>query len=734
MAQLPPIGAEVPPGQFPPLPPVGAEVSAQAVTEPPVQATDPNTIRTFANHLWSGLTSAGQLLPFPKALGGSGVDNPLWPPNEARARHAVKLQADALWKQGDKVGASAKYVESVIPLLGPMLSQWGDEAQQGKIAALAGDVGSFAATMKAGTAASGAAQRAYPLASRPRGANMTRPEQQQTPAQFGLSRGVPLDAATVSDNFAVKGVQQLADRSLGGSVVGTKANAARAAAMGRVGEELSTQAHPTPVTPEQAGTSIRAALTSKIAGHTTEANVAYEQLRALEEQPTNRITMPGKPTAPVPIDSVAEGLRGQLRRIVHEMDAAPYTPRLLQPAKRGGSLEHVEGTGGAGAKVFDDIVGRMSKGKPPRAAVQKQLESYLAGGPQTSVVTAALKVAEERAKGQGGRSVSLPELPPSANDVLTRLEAKRAPRVTGQEMGFPVDLRAVKQMLKPVYDQMRRQMPITQQQANPGLKAIQNILEGDDYAALSQVDRDLSAIKSVARQQGGLAKFAVSKLDAAVQEAASFGGPEVTKTLQAGRRATIAKYAASDVLDALHDEPVKTVRALTATKDSAIQQLRAVTQQVPEQAPVIARAYLEDLMEKPNQVAEWNKLGNQTKAILFPKEGHAQALDQFFALTNRISKANVNPSGSGYIAALGAQGAMIWYDPIHAVPLQISGAVMAKLLRSPAVVRALTRGASVPRTAPAAVRVAATAALIRSAREAGVDLGLPKAADREPTR
>jgi hypothetical protein len=340
-------------------------------------------------------------------------------------------------------------------------------------------------------------------------------------------------------------------------------------------------------------------------------------------------------------------------------------------------------------------------------------------------------VATERNAARGGYSVSVPELPSSAMDVPTKLEASRP---GGPEMGLPVELRSVKAYLQPVYDQMRRQMPITQQQANPGLKALENIVNGPDWAPLSQVDRDLSAIKTIAREQGGLAKYAVGKLDAAVTQAAENGGPGVSEALQQGRAATIAKYAASDVLERLNAEPVKTIRALTATKDSAIQQLRAVTDQVPAQASAIARAYLEDLLEKPNKVAEWSKLGTQTKAILFPKPGQAQALDNFFALTHRISQTNVNPSGSGYMAALGAQGAMLWYDPVHAVPLQIGAVALAKLLRSPVAIQALTKGLSLPQMAPIAVRTAATANLIRAAREAGVPLAAPAAAGQEATR
>jgi hypothetical protein len=316
-----------------------------------------------------------------------------------------------------------------------------------------------------------------------------------------------------------------------------------------------------------------------------EANTAYDRLRELEQDPTNRMLMPG---TPAPVDALSDTMAVQLRRIVHEMDAAPYTPRLLQSSGVGSTLEHVEGTGGAGAKVYDDIAQRLpTTSAPTRGLMQRQIEEYLGGGPQTPTVKAALEVADARNKAQGGGLVSKPKLPPSAMDLPTRLEGSRP---GGQEMGLPVDLTGPKAALKPLYDQMRRQMPITQQQANPGLKAIENIVNGPDYGPLSQVDRDLSAIKTIAREQGGLAKIAVSRLDAAVTKAAQNGGPGVSDALEQGRAATIAKYGASDVLDRLHPEPVKTINALLGPKDSAIQRLRAVTAQGPGQAAVMAGA------------------------------------------------------------------------------------------------------------------------------------------------
>ena len=572
---------------------------------------DPNTLGTFVKHLWAGVNPVqiGQLLPFPKAAGGSGADNPLNPVKIVNDLHAVKQDADARLKRGDYVGALSKYVESVVPVLGPMMSHMGDQAQAGKWAALGGDTAALAAqTAVAGKMndALASPEAAQAAAGKRMGATMDRPN---PVVQFAQQRGVPLDAATVSNNLAVKGAQAIADRSLGGSVVATPANAARAEAMTRVGGELADEAHPTSVTLEQAGQSVRDALTAKMAEHGQAANAAYDTLRELEQTPT---------------------------------DAS------------------------AGA---------------------------------------------------------------------TRSETT-------------VKLQDAKLALRPIYDQMRRQMPVTQQQASGGLKAIQNIIEGPDFAPLSQVDRDLSSIKKIAREQGGLAKKAVSELDNAVTGAAAKAGPDVLDALKQGRQATIAKYAVSDVLDKMNAEPVRTTKALTAPADSAIQQLRAVVQHVPEQAQVLARAKLEDLLASPQAVSDWFKLGTETKKILFPREGQSAALDQFFALKDRISKTNVNPSGSGYVvnmvdaahtAAQGAGLVLMGVNPTLGASvlggeaaLQLGGAAVSKAMRSPAFVNALTRGMRLPNTAPVAARAAATAAILNSARQAGVVIDFPKAADSTP--
>jgi len=160
----------------------------------------------------------------------------------------------------------------------------------------------------------------------------------------------------------------------------------------------------------------------------------YAQVPASEVQPWAKTPAPNKSSAAVDeaidfpkVPSPSE--IKEARRIVHELDAMPYTDRLLKPSEKGNSLEHVPGTGGAGAKVYDDIM-QMAPGtsKITRGKLQKELEAYLAGGKMTNAVKGALEIAKLRASGAkripGDGPLSSPELPPSAGDVPTRLERK----------------------------------------------------------------------------------------------------------------------------------------------------------------------------------------------------------------------------------------------------------------------------------------------------------------------
>jgi hypothetical protein len=554
--------------------------------------------------------------------------------------------------------------------------------------------------------------------------------------KFGQDHGIPIDAATATGNKAVQGVQFLADRSIAGSLGATSRAQETAKALERVGGELAQKTGGKALTPEQGGATIGDILKAKAAAHGGQQDVAYTRMRELAAQPEHQIDVPVS-TPP------ASPLHGELRRIVHELDAMPFTKRLLQESGKGGDLEHVPGTGGAGAKVYHDIV-QIAGSKKTRAAVQGDIEDYLAGGKETPIVKAAIEVAKQRAK--GSYTVGKPEFGPSAMDVPTRLE--QGPRF--EAMGLPAFIGDAKEALRPLEREMSRRLPLTQQQANPGLHAIRQILEGPDWVPLADADRDLSALKTLAREQGGLAKRAVAEYGKAVTKASEAGSPEVAQSLNAGRAATVAKYKTLDVLgDVLktNEEPVQAFRRLTAPKDTNINLLRRVQQQAPAAMKDLGRAYLEDLMSQATAEgsfdksarlsAEWNKLGSQTKQALFP--GMVDDLDRFFLLAKRLNF-NPNPSGSGHIVSLGAQGASLVASPVYGLLSQLGGAGLSALLHSKTGVKLLTNGLSLTvGKAPAAAQAAAAARIVATAREMGLPVtqgaraGAPAPAATEST-
>jgi hypothetical protein len=717
------------------------DASGAAVVRPE-DAADPNTLGTLAAHAWHAadpgnlLRVAGQALAHPiDTVQGLGA-----------AQQAPLLKAKASYDAGDYPTTARHLINYLLPFIGPALDTSGDAMQRGQYAAGVGDALGLGLSL-VGPAAIGEATAArYPLAAHPAATVAPPAPPPATPraaaVQAGQAAGVPLNLATVTGNDALLGLQKLTSKSLGGSIVAQRAAAETAQAMDRWGDQLADVARGAAITPEQAGQGIRDALASKLQAHTALADHAYEQLRALEADPTNRMQI-ALPPQPVDVLGQTRGdVVNQLRRIVHELDASGYVARTWNDVSGdygktgnsgGGDYQIVAGSGGA--QVYHDIMERMSSGSSQtRGEVQAAIEDYLGGGKETAPVKAAIQVAKDRF--MGARDVSTPELPPSAMSVPTRLEPGR---VTSVDMGFPVDLVPAKKILQPLYDQMTRQMPITQQQASPGLKAIQNILEAPDTGPLSQIDRDLSAIKTIGREQGGLAKEAARVLDTAVRQAAANGGPQVMDTLIQGRRAVQAGVDTQALIDALPGGKLEENRPIfqraTAADEGGLKMLRALADQTPTVLPQLARAKLQDLAgQLPDAAArDWRALGPETKALLFPQPGQLQQLENFFLLRKLVAF-NPNASGSGLTGYQGAELAALVLHPATGVPAILGNTAVAALLSSPTTTAALNRvlTLSLSPTATTAARTAAAATLLRVAQHEGIPLPAAAAAQSGP--
>lgn len=557
-------------------------------------------------------------------------------------------------------------------------------------------------------------------------------------AEFMRARGVPVEASVASDNRFLKTAQELSDRTFGGSMVSTPANAVRDAAMKRVGGELAAEVSPVKATPEVAADAVRRNLATKEAGHNARATTAYDEIRALQDNPDYQMEVSLPPAL---VDKLSPTVRSELRQVFHELDAKGYERGKLVNDEVGSGSTYVRGS--RGADVYHEIDAQLGTTAPTRGEVQSQIDAFLGGGKASRVTDAAIQVAKDRARlrMQGGGSISSP---PGGN-VPTPAEALRVP----EKVGLPTNIGDIKPLLKPVYDRMARMMPVAQQQMSGPMQAIKNILDSRDWMPLSEAVDNFSAIREIANKEGGAARLAVSRLRQAI-DAAAAPYPEVVDALGRGRAETIGKYKTQAVAQktfgkALDREAVGAFTSVTAPRDGSIGQLRRLASQTPDQVPVMARAWLENTFDKPGSVAEWRKLGPETKKVLFPKT--AESLDRFFNAMERIAQTNENKSKSGLTAAQAGEigsfmtsigmaiGAPHVGIPMLAGEVALEGTanIVSRLARSPAIVDRLTRVATLKAAkAPAPVMRAAVLQLTQALR-AGATEGLPMAAESQDT-
>jgi hypothetical protein len=301
-------------------------------------------------------------------------------------------------------------------------------------------------------------------------------------------------------------------------------------------------------------------------------------------------------------------------------------------------------------------------------------------------------------------------------------------------VALPVDLREAKVALQPIYDRLMQEgriAPLMGGKADAA-RALARLMEGPDQAPLSIVDAALGDLKALARveipelrtQGQGVAAQAVQALDRSVRETAQRAGRGALSALEEGRGATVAKYQAGDVFESIRAEPVQAYRQAVAPKDAGIAHLRRLREMAPGEVPKIARAYLDDLMQTATQeggfgradrlYADWQKLGPETKRILFSDPEYVKDLDNFFLLAKTVSQ-NPNPSGTARVlTALN----------VGTIPASY---VVAKLLYSPTGVKLLTQGLRIPARNYAG-RAAWTAEVTRALGESSPS-ALPMAAE-----
>lgn len=622
-------------------------------------------------------------------------------------------KAKDAYDQGRYSEAAGHTLAGALPLVGPAAAQAGETIGEGKVAEGLG-AGTALLTPSILRGGSEAVRALKPAASAVSKLNPA----EQAAVGFAEDENIPLTAGTRSGSRLIKNAEALVQNAPGGSGYAEGVRSAQTAALAETGNKLAGEVNPPgggfpsavpgrAVTAEAAGNTVKDALNQKIADLNSTANDAYGKLREIENRPENTVDVSDTPA----------GKAARAQQAFNQMLDQSVDARLeqIRADVRSGSTEM---TGRAKREYVnpDDpfdvgpVTGRFAGG------FKKSFSELANINAQPGEIASAI----ERGKGplydQARSAVRQAVIDNEGDDIRVALRDVDLP-VEAKDVKLPVDMRPVKTALKPIYEQLKQTMPITQQNASVGLKALENIMSGDDYVSASIADRNLSVIKGMARTDNpnlrniaqGTAAAAVKQLEMAVQAAVAKGGPDATAALQAGRQATKAKYAVAQVLDSLPDEPVKVFDKLSSPKDTNVNLLRDVAQHAPEAMPQIGRAYVEGLLEKATAeggfdktgtiLNKWNSLGQATKQVLFPDGALRSRLDNFFLLAKKLAE-NPNPSGTALVGQLikFGEGGLVLHNPASLAPILLSNAALSRLLFSDQGARLLTKVMTAPKT------------------------------------
>lgn len=253
---------------------------------------------------------------------------------------------------------------------------------------------------------------------------------------WGVSRGIPVDAATASGAPIVRAIQGAADATPLGGVVAAQARNQSERALQATGQQLAGAVDAMPQTATSAGEAIQGKLGELIKTASSEADSAYTKLRNIEANATGEIPLMGadKPSLSMVVDlfSAREQLKPVYERMLRSAQLAQpmgAEARALQAIDR---LMRSEGQYASLSMVDDalsDLKGvlRSSPDKLGRGA--GALNSVVASLDQ-QVMGAARRAGPEAVKAlQDGRAATVRKY--VAADLAERLGNEPA-KVTGK--------------------------------------------------------------------------------------------------------------------------------------------------------------------------------------------------------------------------------------------------------------------------------------------------------------
>lgn len=529
----------------------------------------------------------------------------------------ILQRAEDSYKAGDYSGAAAHglhYILNGVPGVGAALDEAGDQAKNGDIGGAVGKTLGLATNLIAGAKAPELAGKLADVM--PQYADAIKGRVIPPPATpegaFAAAHDIPVPASVNSGNKFTSAVESHLANSMGSSGVMAKAADASKEALARTGSEIADQVAPL-ATPETAGESLQAGAEARQAA-IPEAQAAQDAALAQKGQ--------------------------EVAQAVSSTAATPETAG----AGTASALQATEKAHGAAA---NDAYSRL-----------REIENDPANLKQVQVGTKENPELDKLANTLTGKGITdlSPEDAQKVRNVAKNFGVNPDATPVTQDLALPVDMRPVKTSLQPVYDELKRTMPIAQQQASRGLKAIENIINGDDHVSASTADTNLGAVKAIEREAPNdkttfLARKAIDAFSPAVDAAISGAGTDATDALAQGRALTKAKYATRDTFEQLPTEPVQIYRTLTAPGDANISLLRDVKAKAPQSIPAVGRAMVQGLMDEAQSsgvsraASAWDKIGDATKLELLGTPDKVAMVDKYFETAKDLGSSPI-PAGS----------------------------------------------------------------------------------------
>jgi hypothetical protein len=575
--------------------------------------------------------------------------------------------------------------------------------------------------------------------------------------QYLESKGVPIPAGRRTGNKFLMTTQEAGENTFGGSRIAQRTEAQQAAALQADAARLANQAHPTPMTPQsagedvtralganskaiqqgletdaadlanrahpqpvvplQAGQDLREAAEAKVTGLAQQADAAYKPFHDAARDPRNarKVVVAtdehAKPifeqmNMPVWIGT----LQNQIRPLVREWEM------LVEPAKRNASR---------GFTAMESIL-NWDKGQwMPADLAEKALgglKDLVRSGKYESKGGAEFAKAM-RDENQGVAGLAVSELQNQIDAAAT----KAGPDAVN-------GLKAGRQLTAQRYDLADNVVNKMAQEPVQGYG--QMVYAGDSGIGYSgRVGQELPAempkvgraffdgLRDVIDAKGW--KAAKAKWDALGDETKRmlFRDPALRGDIDAFFHQG-TEFADTDIMKEVSHEPVAVFNKLTGPKDAQINFINRVNDIAPQELPKVGRAYLEGMFDRAaaeggwshakSLFNEWEKLGDETKKLLFPNPMHRADLDKFFLATKTLAEP-MNPSRTAMTLVTMHEGEM-WLTAVptatalagsgHVVgagltmlpptAISLAGWQVTKLLHSPAGVKLLRDGMRMP--------------------------------------